>query len=36
MDRRRLRPPRELNDAISPDAVRGGRYPEAMMALLDN
>ena len=26
----------ELDDAISPDAVRGGRYPEAMMALIDN
>jgi aryl-alcohol dehydrogenase-like predicted oxidoreductase len=26
----------ELDDAISPDAVRGARYPEAMMALLNN
>ena len=26
----------ELDDAISPAAVRGGRYPEAMMALIDN
>ena len=27
---------RELDHAISPAAVRGGRYPEAMMALIDN
>jgi aryl-alcohol dehydrogenase-like predicted oxidoreductase len=27
---------RELDDAISPDAVRGTRYPEPMMALLNN
>jgi hypothetical protein len=26
----------ELDDAISRDAVRGVRYPEQMMALLDN
>jgi aryl-alcohol dehydrogenase-like predicted oxidoreductase len=26
----------ELDNAISPDAVRGNRYPEAMMALLNN
>lgn len=26
----------ELADAISPDAVRGDRYPEGMMALLNN
>ena len=25
----------ELDDAVSPDAVRGGRYPEQMTALLD-
>jgi aryl-alcohol dehydrogenase-like predicted oxidoreductase len=26
---------RELDEAVSPDAVRGGRYPEQMMALLN-
>jgi hypothetical protein len=26
----------ELGDAILPDAVRGDRYPDAMMALLNN
>jgi hypothetical protein len=26
----------ELDDAISPAAVRGSRYPEEMMALLNN
>ncbi len=26
---------RALDEAVSPDAVRGGRYPEQMMALLD-
>ena len=26
----------ELDNAISRDAVRGSRYPEQMMALLDN
>ncbi len=26
----------ELNDAVSPEAVRGNRYPEEMMALLNN
>jgi aryl-alcohol dehydrogenase-like predicted oxidoreductase len=26
---------RELDEAVSPEAVRGGRYPEQMMALLD-
>jgi aryl-alcohol dehydrogenase-like predicted oxidoreductase len=27
---------RELDEAVSPDAVRGGRYPEQMMALLNS
>ena len=27
---------RELDDAVSPEAVRGSRYPEQMMALLNN
>jgi aryl-alcohol dehydrogenase-like predicted oxidoreductase len=27
---------KELDDAISPEAVRGSRYPEEMMALLNN
>jgi len=26
----------ELDNAISPAAVRGSRYPEQMMTLLDN
>jgi hypothetical protein len=26
----------ELDNAISPDAVRGSRYPKQMMALLSN
>jgi len=26
----------DLDDAISPEAVRGTRYPDAMMALLNN
>jgi hypothetical protein len=26
----------ELDDAISPEAVRGTRYPEQMMGLLNN
>jgi aryl-alcohol dehydrogenase-like predicted oxidoreductase len=26
----------ELDDAISPEAVRGSRYPEQMMTLLGN
>ncbi len=27
---------RELDDAIAPDAVRGTRYPEPMMALINS
>jgi aryl-alcohol dehydrogenase-like predicted oxidoreductase len=26
----------ELDDAVSPEAVRGNRYPDEMMALLNN